>query len=331
MLAREVRQEIQSTGKAEEEFQKALTAFTEKYRNERIEKVIEAFRYDEEVNLKQLSQRMIQYWKKTGGFLEEGEQLNISNEKSSDEEEETFKQKDYLEIGSSTFKEKKNAKTGDPFEPKKRIYRKSTSGPSETLMIHEESENPAEEYEEMSEDEEATREANKDRLIIKALQEIVKAIKKKGTTEGVKETRLVSFSTFSGGDQDPIEWIDAFDQACQTNGVKKKRKLEVAMSYLKGSALTWAKSSGVISWKDPIRITRSFVHQFRKEYCRVYRKALWKQELKNIKQRSEESIEGYVARLKELWRRIDPEGNRDERDRIQEFIEGLRLEFIVQV
>src|ERR1044072_9860792 len=146
---------------------------------------------------------MIQYWKKTGGFLEEGEQLNIPNEESSDEEEETSKQKDYLEIGSSTFKGK-DAETGDLFELKKRIYRKSTFGPSETLMIHEESENPAEEYEEMSEDEEATREANKDRLIIKALQEIVKATKKKGITEG-------------------------------------------AMLYLKGSALTWAKSSGVTS------------------------------------------------------------------------------------
>ena len=56
MLAREVGQEIQSTGKAEEEFQKAVTAFTEKYRNERIEKVIEAFQYDEKVDLKQLSQ-----------------------------------------------------------------------------------------------------------------------------------------------------------------------------------------------------------------------------------------------------------------------------------
>src|ERR1043166_7943323 len=274
---------------------------------------------------------MIQHWKKTGGFLEEGEQLNIPNEESSDEEEETFKQRNYLEIGSSTFKGKENAETGDLFEPKKRIYRKSTSGPSETLMIHEKSENPAEEYEEMSENEEATREANKDRLIIKALWEIVKVTKRKGITEGVKETRLVSFPTFSGGDQDPIEWIDAFDQACQTNGVKKKRKLEVAMSYLKGSALTWAKRRGEISWEDPIRIIRSFVHQFRKEYCGVYRKALWKQELKNIKQRSEESIEGYVARLKELWRRIDPEGNRDESDRIQEFIEGLRSEFIVQV
>ena len=79
----------------------------------------------------------------------------------------------------------------------------------------------------MFEDEEATREANKDQLIIKALQEIVKATKKKRTTKEVKETRLVSFSTFSEGDQDPIKWIDAFDQACQTNGVKKKRKLEV--------------------------------------------------------------------------------------------------------
>ena len=59
MLAREVGKEIESTGKAKEEFQKAVTAFREKYRNERIEKVIEAFRYNEEVDLKQLSQRMI--------------------------------------------------------------------------------------------------------------------------------------------------------------------------------------------------------------------------------------------------------------------------------
>jgi hypothetical protein len=57
----------------------------------------------------------------------------------------------------------------------------------------------------MSEDEEATREANKDRLIIKVLQEIVKVTKKKGTTKEVKETRLVNFPTFSEGDQDPIE------------------------------------------------------------------------------------------------------------------------------
>src|ERR1043165_7857219 len=104
---------------------------------------------------------MIQYWKRTGGFLEEEEQLNIPNEESNDEEEEISKQKDYLEIGSSIFKGKKNAETGDLFEPKKRVYRKSTFGPSETLLVHEESENPAEEYEKMSEDEEATREANK--------------------------------------------------------------------------------------------------------------------------------------------------------------------------
>jgi hypothetical protein len=56
MLAREVGTEIQSTGKAEEEFQKAVTAFKERYHDERIKKAIEAFRYDEEVDLKQLSQ-----------------------------------------------------------------------------------------------------------------------------------------------------------------------------------------------------------------------------------------------------------------------------------
>ena len=55
MLAWEVGQEIQSTGKAEEEFQKAVIAFRERYHDKRIEKAIEAFRYNEEVDLKQLS------------------------------------------------------------------------------------------------------------------------------------------------------------------------------------------------------------------------------------------------------------------------------------
>jgi hypothetical protein len=42
-------------------------------------------------------------------------------------------------------------------------------------------------------------------------------------------------------------------------------------------------------------------------------------------------IEEYIAAMEELWKRIDPQNNRSEMDRLYEFIEGLQLEFIVLV
>ena len=42
-------------------------------------------------------------------------------------------------------------------------------------------------------------------------------------------------------------------------------------------------------------------------------------------------MEKYVSELYELWHRIDPYNIRSEIDKIQEFIEGLRPEFIIHV
>jgi hypothetical protein len=53
--------------------------------------------------------------------------------------------------------------------------------------------------------------------------------------------------------------------------------------------------------------------------------------LRNRKQKPGETIEEYAAAMAELWKRIDPHDRRMELDRIHEFIEGLRVEFIVPV
>ncbi|CAI2201309.1 13146_t:CDS:1, partial [Funneliformis geosporum] len=53
-----------------------------------------------------------------------------------------------------------------------------------------------------------------------------------------KETRLVDFPTFKGGNQDPIEWLEGFERACAANRVAEERMLDILPSYLKGTALT---------------------------------------------------------------------------------------------
>ena len=105
----------------------------------------------------------------------------------------------------------------------------------------------------------------------------------------------------------------------------------VAASYLKGSAFTWFESENIREWNNPLRTDRSFTHLFRKEYCGVHREAQWYEELSNLRQKTNESIETYSARIQDLWGKIDPYKERKEKDRVREFIKGLRSEYLIQV
>ena len=98
--------------------------------------------------------------------------------------------------------------------------------------------------------------------MVKALQEMMKELRRKPKTKtGLKrESHLVDFPTFSAGDQDPITWLDAFKQACIANNVAEDRRLAIATSYLKGTALTWYKTSNILHWDDFIDPDRSFIH-----------------------------------------------------------------------
>ncbi|CAB5201345.1 unnamed protein product [Rhizophagus irregularis] len=89
-----------------------------------------------------------------------------------------------------------------------------------------------------------------------------------------KESRLVDFPVFKGGNQDSVEWIEAFSRACIANR---------------------------------------------------------KHQLRNRKQKQGETIEEYIAAITELWKRVDLTDRRMELDKIHEFIEGLRPEFVVPV
>ncbi|GET03756.1 hypothetical protein RCL_jg815.t1 [Rhizophagus clarus] len=110
-----------------------------------------------------------------------------------------------------------------------------------------------------------------------------------------RKTCLVDFPEFKGGNQDPVEWLEAFERACDANKVPENRKVILVTSYLKGTALRG------------------------------------KHQLRNRKQKPGETVEDYIATIEELWKRVAPQGRRTELDKIHEFIEGLQPEFIVSV
>src|SRR2546421_7180854 len=149
--------------------------------------------------------------------------------------------------------------------------------------------------------------------------------------ESPKESRLVDFPEFRGGNQNPIEWLESFDRACSANRVNEARKLILAGSYLKGTALTWYNQHHFGYWNNSQYATVSFTHQFQNEFCNPFKISQWKHQLRNRKQRPGETIEEYAAAIYELWKRIDPMSRRTELDCIHEFIEGLRPEFIIPV
>ena len=59
------------------------------------------------------------------------------------------------------------------------------------------------------------------------------------TNQPMRESKLVSISNFSEGNQDPISWLEEFTRACDANGTSDNRKLLVVPAYLKGPASTW--------------------------------------------------------------------------------------------
>ena len=81
----------------------------------------------------------------------------------------------------------------------------------------------------------------------------------------MKRERTLSLTLhISAGDQDLITWLDAFKQACVANNIAEDRRLAIAASYLKGTALTWYKTSNILHWDDFVEPERSFIHQFKK-------------------------------------------------------------------
>jgi hypothetical protein len=52
------------------------------------------------------------------------------------------------------------------------------------------------------------------------------------------KAKFVDLLSFKGGDQDPQDWLDRYNNACEANSISDHRRLTLVPSFLKGSALT---------------------------------------------------------------------------------------------
>ncbi|EXX58712.1 hypothetical protein RirG_195360 [Rhizophagus irregularis DAOM 197198w] len=51
-----------------------------------------------------------------------------------------------------------------------------------------------------------------------------------------RESILVDFPVFKGGNQDPLEWLEAFSRACIANKMSEERAIALVASYLRRTA-----------------------------------------------------------------------------------------------
>jgi hypothetical protein len=85
--------------------------------------------------------------------------------------------------------------------------------------------------------------------ILNALNQNLKAISQRtpttitptsttGTGTGAptppRETKLVDLPTFKGGEQDPLIWLEEFEDICVANRISDEQKIEIVLAYLKG-------------------------------------------------------------------------------------------------
>ena len=151
--------------------------------------------------------------------------------------------------------------------------------------------------EEESEEPLPTNEEEKEKCMLRFFQQAQKFYAK-----GVepRESRLVDFPVFKGGNQDPIEWLEAFCRACEANRINAERAVTLVAFYLKGTALTWYNRQTITAWEDDNNQQRSFTHLFKDHFCNPFRMSQWKHQLRNRKQKQGETVEEYIAAITEL-------------------------------
>ena len=163
----------------------------------------------------------------------------------------------------------------------------------------------------------------------KEMQVLLKVFKEAGL--GGKETKWSEFPKFEGGEDDPYEWLDQYEAACEVNGVKGNRILDLLSASLEGPALIWWRSvrrnvTTWEAWKSEYHRKRSFKYQFLTRFCGPERQQRWMEELRNCKQRPGETVSEYYGKLQILYRKADPARQYPERDHYQQFLKGLRSE-----
>ena len=145
---------------------------------------------------------------------------------------------------------------------------------------------------------------------------------------------MIDFPIFSGNsDEDPVEWLEAFTRACVGNNIGENRRLAIVPNFLRGNALSWYNQNKThfVHQKSNVQTTRFFTHLFEQKFQDPFKVSQWHYTLRSRKQKPGETVDAYNSALDELQRRVDPNRNYPEVDKIRQFIDGLHQEFQIPV
>jgi Retrotransposon gag protein/Zinc knuckle len=140
---------------------------------------------------------------------------------------------------------------------------------------------------------------------------------------------------FSGGDQDPVEWLDEFNRCAEVNGYEIGDKLNIVRGYLKNEAQTWLDqiegnhATRFQSWQQIGN--RNFEQAFITRFRNPGRLLQWRMELNNKLQQPHETVHQYAQAIRKLIKKADTEGRMTESEKVFHFSKGLRREIAAQV
>ena len=130
--------------------------------------------------------------------------------------------------------------------------------------------------------------------------------------QGNREAKYAKITDFYGDTQDPVGWLQDFENTCQANAINDNRKMQIVGAYLKGTAAIWLANKRLIeNWPtqwNPANANHvadqnaSFTYQFRLQFRTQDRVYEWQRQLKERKQLPGESVEQYAAAVRELLR-----------------------------
>ncbi|GES86660.1 hypothetical protein RCL_jg20600.t1 [Rhizophagus clarus] len=107
--------------------------------------------------------------------------------------------------------------------------------------------------------------------------------------------------------QSKIKFCSKYQQKSNFRSSIKSSTLKQSINQPESQSLSSSKSQPSDYFYNPFKLNQ------------------WKYQLKNRKQKPGENIEDYIAIIKELWKRVDPQDRKTELDKIHEFIEGARV------
>jgi hypothetical protein len=162
----------------------------------------------------------------------------------------------------------------------------------------------------------------------KVLADLSKAINRLNPSEPSKEVHIVPFPTFKAGEQDPLTWLQSFEDACEANHITEGRRMELIPAYLKSLAHAWwiQIKDDIVSWDNAMYPNNSFVALFKRKFCTSHQKSRWMNQLRNRIQKPGETVDEYWDALFSLYERVDPRHIYPAEDRLQQFLNGLRNE-----